>query len=163
MREILLTRSQVAFVDDEDYEFINQHKWHALKCGNTYYAARHKPKEHGVLLLMHREIMKAQPEQEVDHKNRNGSDNQKDNLRFATNSENQYNKCGWGASEYKGVSWRKDIKKWASYIRLNSNRLHLGFYNDEVEAAKAYDKAAKNYFGEFANTNFKEKNEDNSL
>ena len=89
----------------------------------------------------------------VDHINHNGLDNRKANLRFATYSQNAWNRkkpTDSGSSKYKGVRWVKDSKKWRAVICNNNRRTHLGFFNDEKEAAAAYDTAAKKHRGEYA-------------
>ena len=107
---------------------------------------------------MHREILNAPAGVLVDHINHNGLDNRKANLRLATRAQNCWNrkkpkmrKC---ASRFKGVGWHKGNKKWVSRIRFNGRRISIGYFNDEVEAAKSYDEAAKKYHGEFAVLNF---------
>ena len=92
---------------------------------------------------------------EIDHVNGDGLDNRRCNLRIATRSQNQMNrKPKRGASSrYKGVFWSDDHKKWQSAAQLNKERYHLGFYNGEEEAAKAYNVFAAQHFGEYARLN----------
>ena len=91
MREIPLTRGQVALVDDEDYEYLSQFKWHAYKdtrnARTRWYARRGASPQ----VYMHAEIMQSQAGQKVDHQNENGLDNQRSNLRFATAAQNAHN------------------------------------------------------------------------
>ena len=104
---------------------------------------------------MHRFILNAPKGQYVDHRDRNGLNNQKRNLRFCTQSQNMMNlKSSTGTSKYKGVSWNIKYKRWQSHIRLNYKLKNLGSYNSEIEAALAYDHAARELFGEFARLNF---------
>lgn len=157
MKLILLTQGKVAIVDDEDYDKISKHKWYAGKMGNTYYAVRKSPRKHGKqrTLYMHNEILDIPLGFETDHKNHCGLDNRKVNLRPCTRSENQHNrKRQNGTSQYKGVHWDKDTKKWQSQIGLNGKTIHLGQFCLETVAAKTYDAKAIEIFGEFANTNF---------
>jgi hypothetical protein len=163
MKEIALTRGLFAMVDDEDYEYLNQFNWYALKKKYTYYAVRWnnvRPR----LLLMHRVIMKINDSRQVDHRNHSGLDNQKHNLRVCTNAQNQMNKRPTGKSKYLGVTItikKSDSKKrsidykyFHAGISINSKQTHLGSYDTEEAAARAYDEAAKRYHGEFAFLNF---------
>jgi hypothetical protein len=92
----------------------------------------------------------------VDHKNRNGIDNRRPNLRLATESQNCMNrqKQRVTSSKYKGVSWVRSSGKWKAAIQVDKKNLHLGYFEDEEEAARAYDAAARKYQGEFAYQNF---------
>lgn len=93
----------------------------------------------------------------IDHKDGNPSNNTKTNLRGClSNKSNLYNcKPQKGSSKYKGVRWHKQINKWTAQIMYSRKSIYLGSFEDETEAAKAYDKAAKTYFGEFAYLNIK--------
>jgi hypothetical protein len=98
------------------------------------------------------------PDGHIDHINRDKQDNRMVNLRLASSSENGMNssKQKGATSQYKGVSWYAKYKKWRSTIMKDGVQKHLGHYNTEEEAARAYDKAAKEIFGEYANLNFPE-------
>lgn len=91
-----------------------------------------------------------------DHKNGNGLDNRRANLRIATTSQNLANrgKTRRNTSGYKGVMWFKRKRKWYARIRVSGKSVHLGYFDDPIDAAKAYDDAALKHFGEFAKTNF---------
>jgi len=155
-RAIPLNQGRYTIVDADDYEELSRYNWCAVKEGRTWYAYTLtidcKP------LPMHRVITNAPKGLVVDHKNHNGLNNRKPNLRLCTQRQNQRNrrpKRG-SSSQYKGVSWHKEKKKFRAAIFYNGKNIHLGYFKDEVEAAKAYDKKAKELFGEFAYLNFPE-------
>jgi len=104
--------------------------------------------------------MKAGDGDFCDHINHNGLDNRKANLRLATRSQNAWNRQKAkikSRSKYKGVSWYNRGKRWSVRIQVNRKQKFLGIFEDEIEAAKAYDRAARKYFGEFAELNFEKK------
>ncbi len=93
----------------------------------------------------------------VDHINFNGLDNRKANLRIITQAQNVCHRrkiARQTVSQYKGIYWEKNGQRWRARIVLNRKNIYLGGYKDEFEAAKAYDKGAKKYHGEFATLNF---------
>lgn len=153
MKIIKLTQGKKALIDDEDYDLVSQYKWWVLKDRNNWYACATLRNQ---TFYMHRLIMDAQKGIQIDHKNHNGLDNQKSNLRFATHSQQRRNmrKRGECSSKFKGVCWHKKLNKWQAYIRIPYCK-SLGLFKNEENAAKAYDKAAKEHFGEFACLNFR--------
>lgn len=102
---------------------------------------------------MHRLIMNTPKGIEVDHINHNGLDNRKTNLRNCRRNDNKKNRVAWGKSKYVGVC-HLDNNKFLAHIRINGRLKHLGIFLNEEDAARAYDKAAKEYHGEFANFNY---------
>lgn len=157
MKKIPLTQGKFALVDDEDYEWLNQWKWFAHNRRGYYYAAR---TENGKTISMHREILglKHGNKQDSDHINHNTLDNCRLNLRICSRTQNTMNQISLcGTSKYKGVCWHKRDKKWFAQIQVCGKHKFLGNFKLEMEAAKAYDKATKKYFGEFAHTNFNRK------
>ena len=155
MKSIFLTKNKVAFVDDEDYKWLSEWVWCAKESGgNKFYAVRRKSIQ-GFHVYMHKEIMKANKNQNVDHINGNTLDNRKDNLRICTHKQNLRNQklSSANTSGYKGVSWNKRDKIWHAYIKVDQKRIHLGLFKNKINAAVAYNAAAEAYFGEFARLN----------
>jgi hypothetical protein len=160
MKTIQLTQGKVALVDDEDFEWLSQWKWHLNKKGNSKEYATRKERKTRRTIAMHRFILRLVWGDgiEGDHKDGNGLNNCKNNLRKCTSLQNHYNMkkinkiC---SSKYKGVSWNKKRKHWESGIRpITNKRLFLGYFDTEIGAAMAYDAKAKELFGEFACLNF---------
>lgn len=153
---IPLTKGEFAIVDEIDFDELNKKKWHLSYNGKVKYAARAFQKKDGKWSLecMHRVIMNPEKEEMVDHKNRNGLDNRRENLRVATRSENAANRKLGKGRKYLGISWNKKHKKWIANITKLKQRYYLGFFDTEEDAAMAYDIKAKELHGEFANLNF---------
>ncbi|MBW8039596.1 MAG: hypothetical protein FVQ85_06310 [Planctomycetes bacterium] len=154
-RYIPLTQGRFAVVDADDYERLIKHKWSCQKSKNNCYASR----AYGYTRIsMHRVIMKAPKGLQVDHIDGNGLNNRKSNLRLCTHAENVHNSRPMRnvSSKYKGVCWHKDKKKWCVSITKSDRRSYLGHFDDEIVAAREYDKKAKELFGEFAYLNFAE-------
>ena len=158
MREVALTQGKVALVDDEDYEDLSRYKWHARKIGRIWYAERNTPRVAGrsTTVLMHRQVVGAAPGQQVDHQDGNGLHNWRENLRYSTpqgNAANRHHKTSGCTSHFKGVCWHKDHGKWAAQIKVNHRHIYLGYFDDEADAARAYNAAAVEFFGAFAYLN----------
>lgn len=157
MKAIPLTQGKVVFVDNADFEWLSRWKWCAKrrkrKNGVYWYACRTDYSgERQRTVLMHREIAAVVGIPETDHCDGNGLNNQRFNLRPATASQNQGNqrKSPGFSSRFKGVSWKSNKRKWRAQIKVARAIKHLGYFNDEISAAKAYDGAAIRAFGEFA-------------
>lgn len=155
MKKIQLTQGKIALVDDCDFEELSKYNWCVSERYNTSYAKRGFGKPHRTL-LMHRVIMNAKKGQEIDHRDGNGLNNQKENLRFCNHSENLYNQSlqKGKSSQFKGVYWQKENKNWVSRLKINGRNISLGSFENEISAAKAYDYAAIKHFGEYSRPNF---------
>jgi len=151
VKQIPLGDGIYAYVDAADYEWLSQWTWHL----NTGYAVRY---EKGKLIYMHREIMQPPKGKIVDHKNRNKLDNTRDNLRVCTPRENACNrdKRRGTSSRFRGVCYSKRYGKWYAAIKSEGKCIYLGYFTEEVEAARAYDRKAVELFGEIVRLNFPE-------
>lgn len=161
MKEIQLSKTgknrgkYVALVDDEDFEYLNQFRWHVSEFKNTMYAStiiiiNNRKKN----TYIHNLIMNCIW---IDHKDNNGLNNQKSNLRLCTHKQNCTNRGSSinSSSKYKGVSVVKTRKSgWTSYVYFQGKKYYLGYFRNEIDAAKAHDKKAKELHGEFAHLNF---------
>jgi len=151
MRKIALTKGFVTQVDDKDFDFLNQWKWYVYIDRKYIYAIR-KDQKTGKRIRMHRVILNAPDGILVDHKDHDGLDNRRNNIRLCTNSQNQANKYG-KRKEFKGVY--KEWNHFRARIKFNNKNIHIGNFKTNIEAAKAYDNKAKELFGEFALLNFR--------
>lgn len=151
MRKIPLTGGYFTLVDDADYPRLSQLKWYFHRGYARYSIDKHHK------IYMHQLLVTPPPGFTTDHKNGDGLDNRRENLRLATTHQNQQNKRKSAfkngkptSSRYKGVSWRKRDGVWAAKIRDNGRSVWLGSFGSEKEAAAAYQNAALKLFGEFA-------------
>lgn len=158
MKKIPLTQGQFALVDDKDFEFLNQWKWYARKSYNTFYACRALGvTERGVgkrkFTKMHIVIMGRKEGMILDHKDLDGLNNQRSNLRFVTEFQNATNKGipKNNTTGRKGVCFENG--KYRAAIRVKGKLIHLGMFTDIDLAGSAYDEAAKKYFGMYAKLN----------
>lgn len=136
-------------IDEDDYNLVCNYNWHFIKGGYVY---------NSKIGLIHRLIMNPDKSKKVDHVNHDVTDNRRCNLRVCSHSDNTKNRISDETrftSKYKGVCWYKKYSLWVSRISCNGKRFCLGYFDDEVDAAKAYDEAAKKLHGEFAYLNFK--------
>lgn len=153
VKEIPLSQGKVALVDDEDFESISQFKWYANFVHGHWYAKRRDGRK---TCQMHRLILSATNSQCVDHIDGNGLNNTRINLRIATSQQNTWNQrpTGRSISGFKGVFWRKNRGHFFASIAADRVYHYLGSFSCPVEAAKAYDEAAKRLHGDFACLNF---------
>lgn len=148
-----LSNGHNAFIDSDDLEKVSNFKWYARKGKRgVYYATSTLHKN----VHMHRLILGVTDRKVfVDHKDHNGLNNTKENLRAVTNSQNMMNSRPNKntTSKYKGVYWAKDKGKWTAQIKINSKMKYIGRFHIEDDAAIAYNEMAKEYFGEYAYIN----------
>lgn len=163
-RQIPLTLGKVAIVDADDFDELSKYKWFAQRkpqkgFPDYFYACRQERSEGGKgrrqrVVMMHNQIMPPPPGMVVDHRNRNGLDNRKENLRHATNSQNMQNKRYRDKGLPRGVSKIKISGRFRARIRDNGVLISLGCFDTAEEAARAYDKASLMLHGEFGIRNF---------
>ena len=159
-RLIPMAQPKYAKVDPCDYERLRKFEWLARKGKNSFYArglvvSSKTGKEK--MVYMHQVLIKVPDGMVTDHINHDGMDNRSANLRAATRAQNMRNRKKFSnstGSKYKGIYFRKKSRKWEASITFKKKLIHLGCYRSEIEAAKAYDRAAMKYHAEFACLNF---------
>jgi hypothetical protein len=167
-RRIMLGKGYYAIVDPEDYDRLIEYKWYKVNCDGIFYASNiEKINGRMVNRKMHRLVLQKQLREAqkgtrvklvVDHINHNGLDNRKANLRIVTPRQNSWNRryknkaaC---SSRFMGVSWRKCMSKWQARITVRGKTLFLGYFDNQIDAAKAYDRAVLKYRGTYGALNF---------
>lgn len=155
MKEIPLTKGYVAFIDDVDLPIVSRYSWSADVRRKTVYGQAYAGggRSGHRKISLHRLIMKATEDQQVDHRDGNGLNCQRSNMRLCTDAQNKANGPKRSKYPYKGI--RPNGRKWQAEIS-RPHKKYLGMYATPEEAAKAYDKAALETYGEFARLNFPE-------
>lgn len=148
------SRDEVAIIDDEDLDLIQGHKWRLHSTGRyAVWITRRSGVRTNV--LMHRVILNAPHGLQVDHIDRDGLNNRRANLRLATRVLNNHNRAGYGRSPFKGVHLDpRKAKPWRATINNGGTCTHLGYFGSQEDAARAYDEAARERYGQDAVTNF---------
>jgi hypothetical protein len=160
-RKIPLGEGRFTIVDPLIFYRLNKFNWAAKRNKNDFYAVRFidEAGKFSKISSMHREIMGNPEGYLVDHRNNNALDNRMANLRPATRSQNACNKLKRRTdttSKYRGVCWREDKRKWQAKIYYQKKEIFLGYFDSEIDAAKAYDAAALKHHREFARLNFQD-------
>lgn len=158
MKEIPLTGGKVAFVDDEDFPLVSKHKWYASQEGRLtqiWYAKTNivLPSGKRSIIRMHRLLL---PESNrVDHRDRNGLNNRRSNLRAASRTQNAANSGGHAdrRGKYKGVTFDRVNNRWRAQLMRHGKKINIGRFKTEIAAAQAYANAVARTDGEFAAIN----------
>lgn len=164
MKTIHLSQGKVALVDDADYDRLSQFTWgyyEHYRTGKTGYAARYATRLPGEkrrrIICMHREILGLTGRVQADHRDGDGLNNQRYNIRPATKKQNTRafrRKASGTSSQFRGVHWNAKAERWKANIRVDGKLIYLGSFEIETNAARAYDLAARKFFGDFASPNF---------
>jgi len=155
-----MAQPQYAKVDPADYERLRGYEWFSKKGTRNFYAVRRAKGPKGsklATIYMHHELIDVADGLLIDHVNQDSMDNRRANLRGATRAQNIRNRKKFSnssVSKYKGICRYKNQNRWIARIMFEKKRIHLGTFRSEIDAAKAYDRAAIKYHGEFASLNF---------
>jgi len=158
MKEIELSLGRLVWIDDSEFEFLNQWRWRARRYNQNWYAEREEfisGKRRKI--TMHRAIMGIIDKTvEIDHRDGNGLNNQRSNLRIATHSQNRQNRKRQlnNTTGFIGVYWHKKRKEFRAQIKVDGKKIHHGKFASAIEAAKVRDAIAIKLHGEFAVLNF---------
>lgn len=160
--QVPLSQGREALIDLDDWSLVRGRKWHAIKSRvvGLFYAVTNSPRADGrrTMIQMHRVILSATSGDVVDHINSDGLDNRRDNIRICSSAENARNSRmpRNNTSGFKGVSFHRATGKFSASIGKENRQIHIGLFPTAEEAARAYDKAARELHGEFARLNFPE-------
>jgi hypothetical protein len=142
-------------VSDGDFSSVSCYVWHVIKPRGKKYVVRNK--QGGGTVYLHRQILAAEPHECIDHKDGNGLNNARSNLRLCTHGQNMCNRVrgsrGKRTSRFKGVWWAKDIRRWRAQVIYKRKTHNLGCFTSEIEAATAYNVGARRIHGRFARLN----------
>lgn len=142
---------QVCLVDEEDFEHLSKFKWHLLQNSKTFYA---NTIIDGKTVKMHRLIMNAKTGEFIDHRDHNGINNCRSNLRICTRSQNSMNGTrSTNRHGYKGIYYKKSHRRFVATVKVNGKTKYFGGYKTAREAAISYNENAVKYYGEFASLN----------
>jgi hypothetical protein len=158
-RKIPLGQDKFTIVTPSDFYSLNNFQWYAQQTDRNVYAVRFilNPGQRPKIISMHRDLMNSPKDLLVDHRNCDGLDNHRANLRLATHSQNQCNKRkrrSKTSSRFIGVSLDKGTGRWCAIIKAEGKSKWLGRFVSELDAARAYDNAARKYHKDFARLNF---------
>lgn len=152
--------AHVVLIDRADLELVSRYTWRVIRhprTGKLYASATNS----GTRIMMHRLIAQTPEGLDTDHRDGDGLNNCRSNLRPATRSQNNANRRKHSShagkpttSQFKGVHWDREKRKWRATIRVNGKQKRLGRFDSEIEAAKAYDEALIAQWGEHARPNF---------
>jgi hypothetical protein len=156
MALVELTQGKVAVIDTADISLIREYKWsahHNFRRAHVWYAITQVRCQ---TVSMHRLILNAPSDLKVDHKDGDGLNNRRSNIRLVTDAQNCFNRTlrRDNQSGFKGVSFHARTGKWNTRIQRNGRQQSLGLFDSPEDAARAYDSAALELFGEFARPNF---------